>query len=131
MSIAQKLYPNEPLQWISDYQPIINYFGEIIIQIQDSNYQGDARVLLQMEEMYGILLFGWGSCTCCDALRGCKTWEEVDSLIDTLRQSIISFKEIKDIQKYLEETNWDIKCYDMKTTRLFVDLCKLWCKNVK
>ena len=101
MKTARELYPNHS-QWydeqydtepcfetISDYQPILDSFGEILVQVDDHDYQGDSRVLYSFPSgSIGILIFGWGSCSGCDALQNCTSYDEVDELIRDLYSSI-------------------------------------------
>ena len=57
--------------------------------MDDDDYQGDSRVLFRDGERYGVLIFGWGSCSGCDALQACDTYEEVDDLRHQLEGEIV------------------------------------------
>ena len=80
---AETLYPNFSY-CESDYQPIVDSFGNVLIQVDDADYQGDTRVLYEKDGKYGYLNFGWGSCSGCDALQACCNIEEIQELINSL-----------------------------------------------
>lgn len=97
VELAKKLYPPEP-GWSepdepgfhSDYQPIIDSLGDVVIQDDDSGYSGDTWVLYKDpdSDIYGYLCFGWGSCSGCDVLQACSSWDDIAGLIEDLRQEI-------------------------------------------
>lgn len=76
--------------WYSGgYADLVDSFEvETIFDEHDDDYQGDSYYLLKDGDKFGILIFGWGSCSGCDALQGCYTFEEVVTLRDELWQSI-------------------------------------------
>ena len=90
--------------YLSDYQPMVDAMGEVIIQVDDNDYQGDTRVLLRKGSQYGVLIFGWGSCSGCDALQSCDTWEDVQELGESLENSIRWFDDLDSLKAY-----WKIK----------------------
>lgn len=54
---------------VRNYDSLIESFEmELLIQVDDDDYQGDTFVLLRNDDQFGILIFGWGSCSGCDAL---------------------------------------------------------------
>lgn len=61
---------------------------EIVFDEHDNDYQGDSYYLLQDGERYGVLVFGWGSCSGCDALQACSSHGEVVELRDNLHEGI-------------------------------------------
>lgn len=71
-----------------DYQPILNAIGEIALQVDDRDYQGDSRVLYRDGNRYGLLTFGWGSCSGCDGLQACSSKAEVMELAVKLEQYV-------------------------------------------
>ena len=129
MSTANDLYPNkfedEYLSPICDYQPIINDFGKVVIQIDDKNYSGDSRILYDNDTRYGetrtigILIFGWGSCSGCDALQACNSYAEVDKLIAELRNKILWFPDHATALAYATTHDWkgDYNWCDIETKR--------------
>lgn len=64
-----------------DYDPILRAIGTIAFRVDDNDYQGDSRVLFRgADDRWGLLIFGWGSCSGCDALAGCNSPAEVEAL---------------------------------------------------
>lgn len=110
MSKAKELYADceydDYFLSTSSYQPILESFGNIVIQVDDNDYQGDSRVLFKNEDKYGYLQFGWGSCSGCDALQACDSFDEVDKLIEELRDSIKWFTKTECIE-FFENHDWE------------------------
>ena len=52
------------------------------------DYQGDSVVLFGHGEYRGILIFGWGSCSGCDALKGCFSYQDIEELRENLCSGI-------------------------------------------
>ena len=73
---VKELYKDESWGWY-DYQPMLNAFGKVAIQVDDDAYQGDSRLLYDENGKIGVLIFGWGSCSGCDALQACGSLEVV------------------------------------------------------
>lgn len=72
-----------------DYDDLVKSWGyEIVAQEDFGSYQGDTAVLLRDGERYGWLVFGWGSCTYCDALQGCASEADVRELREQLHADI-------------------------------------------
>ena len=121
MSKARALYGEEvDPSWfcVSSYQPIVDSFGEVLVQVEDNDYSGDTRVAYYKEGKYGFLNFGWGSCSGCDALQACEDENAVDKLIESLEQNVKWFDSLLDLKAYLtnnqrqysyysHEENWD------------------------
>ena len=128
MATAIDLYPNQYKEDDDyhygpyDYQPIINSFGEVLIQVDDNDYQGDTRVLLYGELGYGVLIFGWGSCSGCDSLQSCKSYEEIDDLIKDFNHDIKWFSSLEDCQLWAKNRDWELQYeWHCKETKEFVD----------
>ena len=62
--------------------------AEIILIQEFGSYQGDYLYIFRAEEgrYYGFLNFSYGSCSACDSLLGCTSYED----LDTLRVSLIN-----------------------------------------
>lgn len=93
---------------IGSYTDIINSFEfEVLLRIDDDDYQGDTRVLFKDRKTnkIGYLLFGWGSCSGCDALEGCCSWEELEELQLSLYNSIKWLTETE-MLNYFKEHDW-------------------------
>ena len=107
---VRKLYEEEKDDlWfmVSDYQPMINAFGNVAVQVDDDSYQGDTFVLYDNDGRIGILFFGWGSCTGCDALQGCRNIDEVQELCDDLQRDIRWFDSKAEALKWAQEKDWE------------------------
>lgn len=112
MIIAEVIYPDcngeygfdEP--W--DYTPIINALGDVILRVDEDDYQGDTWVLLRSKEndKYGFLNFGWGSCCGCDALQACNSYAELQELIDQLEQTTIWFDSAASALIFFQQHDW-------------------------
>jgi len=73
----------------SDYDPIIDSIGAPVIKVSDDEYQGDTRILFQGAIGFGHLIIGWGSCSGCDALQACESWQEIADLRNRLDDAVI------------------------------------------
>lgn len=133
MASAKTLYPDmdkEPFYGPSNYQPIIESFGEVVMQVDDDGYQGDSRVVLTKDGKYGLLIFGWGSCSGCDSLQACDTYAEIDSLIGGLRDDVKWYDSLEELQKYVAEKDWEIEfCYGDETKRFIEGVAALATKG--
>jgi hypothetical protein len=107
MKKADEIYDNSWGWW--DYQPMLNEFGNIILQKDEQNYQGDSFLIYEKDDKYGYLTFGWGSCSGCDALQGCNSISEVQELMDRLYSSIEWFDSLDALKEYFEETDWTLQ----------------------
>lgn len=55
---------------VYNYETLIESFEiESLITVEDNDYQGSSYILLRNNNNYGILIFGWGSCSGCDTLQ--------------------------------------------------------------
>ena len=98
--------PDQSWGWGS-YDPMLESMGyEIKVQVDDCDYQGDSRLLLKDGERYGILIFGWGSCSGCDALQACESIEEVGELRDELNDDIRWFNSKQEAVQFFKEHDW-------------------------
>ena len=104
MSIARTLYPDVGS---CDYQPIIDHFGHVAVQVEEDDYQGDSWVLYHNGNRVGFLTFGWGSCSGCDALQACSNYEELDELIEEMRRGIRWFASVRDCQDFFSKHDWE------------------------
>jgi hypothetical protein len=104
LSRAQALYPKAQRTYFDtpcDYGPIIRSFGEVLVQVDDEDWSGDTRVLLRNGDRYGFLSFGWGSCSGCDALQACDSYQDVDQLIGEMENDIKWFDTLAESQAYI------------------------------
>lgn len=107
MKKADEIYDSSWSWW--DYQPMLNEFGNILLQKDEQDYQGDSFLIYEKDDKYGYLTFGWGSCSGCDALQACNTIDEVQELMDKLYSDIKWFNSLDALKEYFEEIDWTLK----------------------
>lgn len=92
------------------YSDLVESFATIVIQEDDDDYQGDSRLLVTDETgRYGLLTFGWGSCSGCDALQAAEGDEtEVYKLRDDLARSVHWEDNAADLVAYINAKDWSL-----------------------
>lgn len=110
MKTAKEIYGDEPRYWY-DYQPMLDEFGNIVLQCDEDDYRGDSFIIYEKDGKYGYLTFGWGSCSGCDALQACDTIDEVQELMDGLYSDIIWFESLEALKGFFETKDWSL-CYE-------------------
>lgn len=108
---VREIYKGEDPSWLYDYQPMIDAFGKVAVQVDDEDYQGDTRVLYDNDGEIGFLDFGWGSCRGCDALQACCTFVDVQELCDGLQDSIKWFANKEEALLWAKEKDWATEYY--------------------
>lgn len=113
MKTAAQLYEKEitekgGVNYISNYQPMIEAIGEIVLQCDDKNYQGDSRILYKNGDKIGFLIFGWGSCLGCDALMACNSIDALESLFQDLINQTKWFDSKKEALEYFITKDWSL-----------------------
>lgn len=120
---VRTIYDTSDYSWC-DYQPMLNAFGDILIQVDDNDYQGDSRLLYENDGKFGVLIFGWGSCSGCDALQACYSIEEVQKLCDELQNDIKWFDTAKEAHSWFIEHDWEGDySWAYQETRYFINHC--------
>ena len=107
---AIELYPpNEDGGYalIDDYTPMLECFGTIILRKDEEGYSGDTFALIENAGQFGFLSFQWGSCCVCDALQACSTYEDLDKLLDELRDKIVWKRSVHDMLAFLFFRDWE------------------------
>jgi hypothetical protein len=93
--------------YISDYQPMVEHFGTVAVQVDDHDYQGDTRVLYaDTGKGFGYLQFGWGSCSGCDSLQACDSYQDVAELMARLEAGI-KWMPRDEMFRYFSEHDWE------------------------
>lgn len=116
----------------ADYEPIIYDLGCVLLKIDDKNYQGDSYVLYGDENgsgPFGFLNFGWGSCSGCDALQACDSWEEIQELYDNLKSSILWFNNVKQAYDWFMQHDWNGD-YSTTEKRIFIKTAREMLKTI-
>lgn len=96
----------------SDYGPIIDSLGKCVVYESDGAYQGDSYIMFRDGARFGVLVFGWGSCSGCDSLEACSTWEDVEALRESLA---IKWGTPAEIDAYLRNESRDFDFYAERT----------------
>ena len=58
MKKASEIYESD-FYW-TNYQPMLNEFGTILLQVDEKTWQGDSWLVYQKDNKFGYLSFGWG-----------------------------------------------------------------------
>ena len=109
MKKASEIYESD-FYW-TDYQPMLNEFGTILLQVDEKTWQGDSWLIYQKDNKFGYLSFGWGSCSGCDALQACNTIKDVQKLMDSLYNSITWYDSLDELKDKLLNKDWEL-CYE-------------------
>lgn len=126
IELVKSLYPecmqrepweddDDPIYFKSptDYQPLLTSFGyEILLQVDDQGYSGDSRLLYRSrssdgKERFGILIFGWGSCSGCDALQACDSYEDIERLRANTGNQIRWFDSAEEALEWVRFHDWE------------------------
>jgi hypothetical protein len=93
----------------SEYLPLIESFGEVLLNCDLGKYSGDTFALVRAGTRVGILIFGWGSCAGCDALASCETWEDVAALRYDIARGIRWFMSAAEALAYIQQHDWTLE----------------------
>lgn len=93
------------------YRELIDSFGVTVLVVdEDCDYQGDSRYLLKKGRQFGILEFGWGSCSGCDALEACSgNVAGMTKLRDELWNKIHWERGPRALLNYIEKKDWSLE----------------------
>lgn len=121
----KEIYEEDEWGWC-DYNPMIKSFSEdILVQVDDDNYQGDTRVLFKDGDRIGHLIFGWGSCSGCDALQACGSFDELNELAQELYNNIKWFDSTQEALNYFNNHDWEGDyCWHEDETKEYINKCK-------
>jgi hypothetical protein len=107
MKPIEEVYPDHPHS-SGEYGPMLESIGhQILLRVDDSDCQGDSRVLFADGERRGYLQFGWGSCSGCDALQAADSYQELEQLRASLVEAIRWFDSAKDALAWFESHDWE------------------------
>lgn len=104
------------------YRDLVDSFGvDVLAENYDDDYQGDARYLLRDGARYGLLFFGWGSCSGCDALQACDTPVEITELRDQLWNEVRWESSAPALLSYITAKDWELDyAYRADETKQFL-----------
>lgn len=128
MKTIEETYPDQADECFSapsDYSPMLQSFGyEILLQVDDSDYQGDSRLIFRNGDKYGLLIFGWGSCSGCDALQACESIKEIEELRDSIHKDI-KWDSLQGLHDYISNKHWELDySWSANETKEFVEKSK-------
>jgi hypothetical protein len=105
------------------YDPIVKSIGDVVVEVSDSDYQGDTRVLFKRGEEYGHTTFGWGSCSGCDALQGSDSWKDVAELRNQIANTVV-WRSRAEMLDWFATHDWEGD-YDYRSEerKCYVDKC--------
>lgn len=105
----ESYYDAETSDWIergSSYPNIVKSMEvEILADEREDNYQGDWFFVVKRKDapQYGWVVCGFGSCSACDALEGAGSYEDLESLRDSIWNDIRWFTSLGDLIKFLQD----------------------------
>lgn len=95
-----------------DYKPLVASMGfDVLLQVDEDDYQGDSFLLLKDGNKWGFLTFGWGSCSGCDALQACDSWEDAESLRTEMASSIKWHEGPQQLRDYWGSKDWEAEWF--------------------
>jgi hypothetical protein len=99
----------------------------VVLRVDDNDYQGDTRLLLTDGERWGLLTFGWGSCSGCDAFQACQTLTEFVELQQSLWNDIHWEASAAELLAYVDGKDWDLDySWHEDAGRTFVAKVREW-----
>lgn len=97
---------------------------EIITYFDEKDYQGSSVFILEDGDKIGYLVFGWGSCSYCDALQACDTIYDLEKLRTNLFDSIIWFDSKKDLKHFIMNHDYEADYLGEEITKEITDYAK-------
>jgi hypothetical protein len=102
-------------------------FDEIAVREDDDDYQGDTYMLVRKGERWGLLIFGWGSCSGCDTLQDLNGYSraepDVDGIVE-LRDRMynsIRWGTAAELRRYLLDKDWNLEWHGSQSAfRVFL-----------
>lgn len=91
----------------TDYLTLINSTGvEVLHSEMFGSYQGDYFMIVKENGKWGLLVFGYGSCSGCDALEACSTYEDLNRVRISLYNNIFWADSSRELFKALMTKDW-------------------------
>jgi hypothetical protein len=98
------------------YMQLVESYGlEVIESLMLGSYQGDILMVLRNDSgQFGLLVTGYGSCSGCDALEGCRgKAKELETLRSDLCDSIVWYG-CGDFVEYITTKDFKLEYYGQK-----------------
>lgn len=101
------------------YDDIVATQGEVIKDWVIGQWQGDYVYLLKNNDLYSIVIIGYGSCSGCDAWEACENDEEFEELKQSVLNRIVwgSKQDIIDELNDKEMNRWYVHDEEWKEVR--------------
>jgi hypothetical protein len=92
------------------YEDLIASMGiGIVLKVDDNDYQGDSRVLTYDGRRFGTMIFGWGSCSGCDAFEAAQgSRDELSALRDDMYRQIHWEDSATALVAYIDSKDWSL-----------------------
>lgn len=107
------------------YEGLIDSFEvDVVLSEHDDDYQGDSFYLLRdADDRYGYLVFGWGSCSGCDAFEAASddvSWGSNPTALIDLRDELWNdvswFDSLDNLRAYFVENDVKLQWYGYRST---------------
>lgn len=111
------------------YDELINSLDvQIVVRVDDNDYQGDTRLLLADGTRWGLLNFGWGSCSGCDAFQAAEgNLSELARLQQKLWNDIHWEASAAAMLAYVYDKDWQLDySWHEAAGRAFIDKVRGW-----
>lgn len=93
------------------YGRLFGTFGEIEGRWDESDYQGNSIFIIRCTkenvQAWGVVEFGWGSCSGCDSLQACRDPDEAMRLRNRMGESILWFEDRDWLVQWARERDWE------------------------
>ena len=114
----------ERLEWVG-YLDLVEAAGLMVLESESvGSYQGEEYVLVRDLEStkFGVLNYGYGSCSGCDLLEAAKSVKDLEDIRDGFRNAVELFDSPKDLLARIEDPKWIDDFYDKPDN--FAKLCR-------
>jgi hypothetical protein len=109
---VKELFPDcEDTSWgrwycSANYDDLVGDFGTILAEGRVGDYQGDFLYLLRNGDRFGYVCVGYGSCSGCDALEACESYENLQRLYEFIRDSVDWWDSREEALAYFTDKDW-------------------------
>lgn len=125
----EKMFPRREGWGIQfDYGPVDEALGKLLVTVEDNDWQGETRLLLQNDHgRFGMDSYSWGSCSHCDFAQGCQSHTEMLEYANQRYESIKWLKRDETIAQ-LKARKADTRQFDKPDADelRFIDACLEW-----